>query len=352
MDNDGAILWEQTHVTVGHEIAHDLVIDSQDNIIQAGQSPYYGLHVVKYDANGTKLWDKGYYTGHYGEGKRVTVDPQNNIYVTGDYNYWNEILDFRTIKYDPDGNMLWLRDYDSGHKEYPSGIAIDQDGYVYVVGNLKDNTTSIYDTLIVVYDADGTLVSVKRNNTNFQETFSYAVFDNNWDLVTCGGIRDGAYGDCKTTKYSYDSDGDGVPDVNDNCPETPNPDQLDCDGDGIGNVCEDAICECKLVRRVPATLHRGDTLKFRATVCNNTDQTGAVLFGTKLTYPQGGQTGWIIGPSQVALGLYESKSKEYTHTIPMWMPFGLNTYRGYVGNYGAGIYDECLFYFHVVQEEE
>lgn len=36
-----------------------------------------------------------------------------------------------------------------------------------------------------------------------------------------------------------DSDGDGIPDATDNCPDDPNPDQSDYDVDGEGDVCDD-----------------------------------------------------------------------------------------------------------------
>ena len=35
-----------------------------------------------------------------------------------------------------------------------------------------------------------------------------------------------------------DSDGDGVPDADDNCVDAVNPDQADSDGDGVGDACE------------------------------------------------------------------------------------------------------------------
>ena len=36
----------------------------------------------------------------------------------------------------------------------------------------------------------------------------------------------------------HDDDGDGIPDAQDNCPNTQNADQLDTDGDGSGDACD------------------------------------------------------------------------------------------------------------------
>jgi hypothetical protein len=41
------------------------------------------------------------------------------------------------------------------------------------------------------------------------------------------------------TIVDTDADDDGIPDVDDNCVSTPNPDQRDTDGDGLGNACDD-----------------------------------------------------------------------------------------------------------------
>jgi DMSO/TMAO reductase YedYZ molybdopterin-dependent catalytic subunit len=50
-----------------------------------------------------------------------------------------------------------------------------------------------------------------------------------------------------------DADGDGVPDVRDNCPNTFNPSQQDSDGDGLGDVC-DSDCP-DLDGRNPVSFH-------------------------------------------------------------------------------------------------
>jgi FG-GAP repeat protein/thrombospondin type 3 repeat protein len=47
---------------------------------------------------------------------------------------------------------------------------------------------------------------------------------------------DGARGSAYV--FSFDADGDGVPDDSDNCPTVANADQGDADGDGLGNACD------------------------------------------------------------------------------------------------------------------
>ena len=71
-----------------------------------------------------------------------------------------------------------------------------------------------------------------------------------WDMSTdyCFGTDAGWYvDDVKVYTCFTDTDGDGVADSQDNCPENANPDQADFDHDGVGDVCDAPanIDECK-----------------------------------------------------------------------------------------------------------
>ncbi len=56
---------------------------------------------------------------------------------------------------------------------------------------------------------------------------------------TCQGLAiSPGNGDSCTLTNDLDNDADGVGDATDNCPDTPNPDQQDSNGNGIGDACE------------------------------------------------------------------------------------------------------------------
>lgn len=251
-DQNGDEIFRKIYSTSGHDILRDMTVDKNNNIILVGQSPYYGFHVIKYDQLGNFIWSDAYYLssqGQYGNPYGVVTDDFGNIYVGGHFNY-NSLNHPRLIKWDSNGNSVWVRDYKPTTSfGVWSGIAINGNGNIFVNGWYSNNLTGWTGTqtdgqiLTVGYDPDGNIIEeISYKNTN-KEAYYHLAFDINDNLFVCGltdddqGLFDGLL--LKFTNSTFiDNDGDRIEDSADNCHMIANADQQDTDGDGTGDACD------------------------------------------------------------------------------------------------------------------
>jgi hypothetical protein len=107
--------------------------------------------IVKYSPAGTFLWDMTIDTLGADEGAwGIEIDDAGYMYVNGDFDTGTG-WDCRTIKCDLDGSVQWDITYDGGsnYNDAGRGLAIDDSGYVYVVGHSYNGTTVDY--LVIKY---------------------------------------------------------------------------------------------------------------------------------------------------------------------------------------------------------
>ena len=250
-DTNGNELWIKRYngPTNSTDSAYAIIVDSAGNAYITGRSvgseSNYDYATLKYDTNGNELWVKRYNgpTNSSDEAFDIALDGSGNIYVTGRSYSVESNHDYATIKYDANGNELWVKNYNgprNGH-DMASDIAVDGAGNVYVTGWSFGNEF-LRDFATVKYDTNGNKLWAKSYNgpaDNADRPYDIAV-DSAGNTYVTGFSRTGSYDDLVTIKYSSeaDADGDGVLDVSDNCVNTPNSDQSNHDSDDDGDACD------------------------------------------------------------------------------------------------------------------
>ena len=85
-----------------------------------------------------------------GWNRGITVDSTGMVYVTGDYYTANQ--NYRIIKYNPSGQAVWTKYFDSGVDDESTAVTCDINGNIYITGFIKSLTAGIFFflTLIVI----------------------------------------------------------------------------------------------------------------------------------------------------------------------------------------------------------
>jgi len=104
-------------------------------------------HTVKYSPQGDLLWENTYAGSPTGTdyGYALTLDPNGNVYVAGFGNGTNPAtFDIFVLKYDADGNSVWTQRWTSpitNYSAYAYSIAVDNQANVFTQAFESDGFT-------------------------------------------------------------------------------------------------------------------------------------------------------------------------------------------------------------------
>jgi uncharacterized delta-60 repeat protein len=215
-NSDGDTLWVRRYdgLVHGNDSAHELEVDSDGNVYVTGESwgsgGDYEYATIKYDAQGDIAWERRYH-GEFSSGpEALQVDAIGNVYVTGGSEGWLTDYDFATIKYNADGDTVWVRRYDGPTSSFDGATAlgVDYAGNVYVTG-LSESDGGDIDYITLKYNAAGETAWVRRydgpaGGDDGASALHIDPFGNVYVAGSSEGIGTGY--DFATLKYNPDGD--------------------------------------------------------------------------------------------------------------------------------------------------
>jgi hypothetical protein len=158
---------------------------------------------IKYDASGAEQWLARY---DWTDDRAVdmAVDASGNVYVTGTSGGQGTADDYATVKYNSLGEQLWVARYNGpgNTQDRAAGLAIDEEGNVYVTGSSGEGSENRSDYVTVKYDASGVEQWVGRY-TNYWDYATAIALDASANVYVTGySYAFGTYYDYVTVKYS------------------------------------------------------------------------------------------------------------------------------------------------------
>ena len=242
LDSSGNIIWQKAYEKV------DLVAIQQtrDGGYVLGGINGFGdsdvaILVLKLDSNGNIIWQN-----NYGGGSEIPLSPPS-LQQTSDDGYILALMYF-VLKLDSSGEITWQKTYEEA--EFRSTIQQTSDGGYILAGAAFPLGLYDFGARVLKLDRNGEIPSCNLMGTsNLQKISNPSIIVTN----TAGSPKEISITASDTNispqditspmeQVCYyedsDSDGDGVPDNEDNCPDYNNPNQADADIDSIGDVCD------------------------------------------------------------------------------------------------------------------
>jgi hypothetical protein len=163
------------------------------------------------------------------------------------------------------------------------GPDLDPSKFINVDWNIEyDGLTNVLTLAVPIATAGSHTLKLALTDAT-DDKWDTAAFVSSLEFIACTGPdtdNDGwpnTCDNCPTTPNAdqLDTDHDGVGDACDNCPTTPNADQVDTDQDGVGNACDN----CPLVQNADQADRDGDGIGDDCDNCPDTPNPDQAICG-------------------------------------------------------------------------
>jgi plastocyanin len=143
---NGDTAWVRRYIGPGnfYDWAYDLAVDGSGNVYVSGVSwggvTNYDYATLKYYPNGDLAWASRWPANAYPRSTALAVDDSGYVYVTGSIQTAVTGSNWATIKYDSEGDTVWVRTHNGSNSidDFSEDIAVDHSGNVYVTGRVND----------------------------------------------------------------------------------------------------------------------------------------------------------------------------------------------------------------------
>jgi len=222
-NTNGDCLWAKTATGTSSEYGNEIVTTFNGNVAVIGNTQgtliiesdtlihldSTDLFVVKYDANGNKIWSKGLPGMGNAGGRAISSDDFENTYIAGSFegNIYIDTIVFNSTtapnndifisKFSPSGALIWAKQFGGTGDDYARGIDIDASGNIYLSGVFSNSidfdgllltAAGSSDIFLIKMDSNGNIIWCKKIGNNGAEEGCEIEVNENGEVFITGGF--------------------------------------------------------------------------------------------------------------------------------------------------------------------
>lgn len=201
--SDGNLSWKKETGMI-----KDIVTNQNNDLFITGDKV-----LIKYDTQGNEIFKKeDIYK--FGGGNSLIIDTKNNIIVTGFYDIFVDPIadipdrDVLIVKYDASGSKIWEKNIKfSNGEDIGDVINIDYENNIYISGRKYDGFNQ-NDIFISIFDVSGnSIYSDSFGNSSYNDSVQSLLVDNNKNIYMVGGFQSSIR---YNTTYIYSKGSDDI----------------------------------------------------------------------------------------------------------------------------------------------